>query len=278
MIKIHSQAWRKFKNNLFRYVILALSLTLLIPLISIIFLIFKNGLHVLSFKFLTAVEKPMGEIGGGVANAIVGSLMVVAMASAIAIPIGIAIGVYLSEHHKGWFSETIRTCSDTLQSTPSIVIGIIAYLWIVQPMGHFSALSGGITLSIMMLPTIIKSTEETLKRIPTTLKEASFALGAPYYRTILQVVIPTGFQGILTGVLLGVARVAGESAPLLFTAFGNPFLSFTYSKPVNALPLLIFNYATSPYEDWQAFAWGSSLLLLIFVLGLSLLAKAVTKK
>ncbi len=277
MIAAHEN-WRQIKNNAFHGLIIAMSAILFIPLFAIIYHILKNGLHVLSWTFLTSLPKPMGESGGGVANAIVGTFLLIILSSLIAIPIGVLTGVYLSENTKSRLSHFIHVAVDMLQGTPSIVIGIAAYIWIVKPMGHFSAFSGGLALSLMMLPVIIKSTEETLKRIPVTLKEAALALGAPYYRTILKIIIPTGFQGIMTGVLLGMARVSGESAPLLFTAFGNPFMNWNMNKTVQALPLLIFNYATSPYEDWQAYAWGSSCLLLIFILGLTLLTKAITKK
>ena len=269
------ETWRQCKNNAFHGLIILFSAILFLPLAAIIFHILKNGLHVLSWEFLTALPKPMGESGGGVGNAIAGTLLLIVLSSLIAIPIGIFTGVYLSENTHGKFSHIIHVAVDMLQGTPSIVIGIAAYIWIVKPMGHFSAFSGGVALALMMLPVVIKSTEETLKRIPNTLKEAALALGAPYYRTMLQIIIPTGFQGILTGVLLGIARVSGESAPLLFTAFGNPFLNWNMNKTVQALPLLIFNYATSPYEDWQAYAWGSSCLLLIFILSLTLLTKAI---
>lgn len=269
------ETWRQCKNNAFHGLIILFSAILFLPLAAIIFHILKNGLHVLSWEFLTALPKPMGESGGGVGNAIAGTLLLIVLSSLIAIPIGIFTGVYLSENTHGKFSHIIHVAVDMLQGTPSIVIGIAAYIWIVKPMGHFSAFSGGVALALMMLPVVIKSTEETLKRIPNTLKEAALALGAPYYRTMLQIIIPTGFQGILTGVLLGIARVSGESAPLLFTAFGNPFLNLNMNKTVQALPLLIFNYATSPYEDWQAYAWGSSCLLLIFILSLTLLTKAI---
>ena len=172
----------------------------------------------------------------------------------------------------------VRICVEILQGIPSIVIGITAYLWIVVPLGGFSALSGGIALALMMLPMIVRSTEETLKLIPHSLKEASLGLGVPYYRTMIKIIVPAGFNGILTGILLGVARVAGETAPLLFTAFGNPFMNLNVAQPVNSLPLIIYNYATSPYADWQQIAWGASLVLLLFVLCLSILTRTLIKR
>lgn len=275
---MNTLSWRLAKNHLFTATVTLLSAALLLPLAAILFYIIKNGLSIISWDFITKLPSPMGETGGGVSNALVGSLLLVTIASVISIPVGIATGVFLSENPKGFIPNTARVCIDTLQGVPSIVIGIIAYLWIVKPLGHFSLLSGSIGLSIMMLPVIVKSTEETMKRIPSTLKEGALALGAPYYRTILKVMIPTGFNGITTGILLGISRVAGESAPLLFTAFGNPFMSVSLQKPVNALPLLIFNYATSPDELWQKYAWGASLLLLLFIFCLSFITKAVSKK
>jgi phosphate transport system permease protein len=167
---------------------------------------------------------------------------------------------------------------DILQGTPSIVIGIVIYFWVVKPRGGFSALSGSVALAIMMLPIIIRSTEENLKLIPSSLKEAGLALGLPYQRVIMRIIIPCGFSGILSGIMLAVARVAGETAPLLFTAFGNPYLSTNVLKPMQSLPLLIFNYATSPYDEWHDLAWGASTILLIWVLLLNISTKLITKK
>ncbi len=270
--------WRVIKNKISKLVVMGFCTLLAVPLFAIMYYIIKNGSKAISIEFFTQVPKPMGELGGGIANAIVGSGLIVLIACAIAIPAGIFTGIYLSENKSRRITGYIRLSVDMIQGIPSIVIGIIAYLWFVVPIGHFSALSGGLALSVMMLPVVTKSTEETLKRIHPSIKEAALALGAPYYRTILLIIIPTGLQGITTGVLLGIARIAGESAPLLFTAFGNPFMNTNLLKPVSSLPLLIFNYSTSPYEDWQRLAWGSSLFLLVFVLSLSLLSKAVTKK
>ena len=204
--------------------------------------------------------------------------MLVLIAAVLSIPVGVFIGIYLSEFPKSKVSYYSRLCVDTLQGIPSIVMGVIAYAWVVVPMGGFSALSGGIALALMMLPLIAKSTEETLKMIPHTLKEAAYALGASYPSVILKIVVPAGKNGIFSGILLGVARVAGETAPLLFTAFGNPYMNTDIMKSVNSLPLLIFNYATSPYEDWQNLAWGASLLLILFVLSLSLLSKFLLRR
>ncbi|NOY09193.1 MAG: phosphate ABC transporter permease PstA [Spirochaetes bacterium] len=269
---------RKLKNKVFKYFLYFLSGLSIIPLILIILHIIKNGISAVNIKFFTSMPKPVGESGGGILNAIVGTLMLVTIASVMAIPVGISTGIYLNEHRKNRLSYYIQLSAEVLQSIPSIVIGIVAWIWIVLPMGHFSALSGGIALGIMMLPTIIKSTEETLKLIPHSLKEASLALGVPYYKTILKVLLPASLSGIVTGILIGIARIAGETAPLLFTAFGNPFLNFSITKPVASLPLLIFNYATSPYDDWHKIAWGASLVLITFIFTLNIFTRLFTKK
>jgi phosphate transport system permease protein len=217
-------------------------------------------------------------MGGGISNAIIGTFMLIGIATAFSVPLGIFAGIFLSENRKGRLASLTRLCVETLQGIPSIVIGIIAYIWLVVSVGSFSALSGGVALGLMMLPVIITATEETLKLIPESLREASLALGVSYPRTILKVIVPAGLSGIVTGVLLSIARVAGETAPLLFTAFGSPFMNLNILKPVNSLPLMIFNYATSPYPEWHVFAWGASFVLIVLVSGLNLLTKFVTRE
>ncbi|HMH22946.1 MAG TPA: phosphate ABC transporter permease PstA, partial [Puia sp.] len=228
--------------------------------------------------FLVNIPKPVGEAGGGIANALLGSIIIIAVASIIAVPIGILAGIYLSENRKSRLAYWCRLCVDILQGVPSIVIGIVAYFWLVKPLGGFSALSGSVALAIMMLPIVVRSTEETLKLLPDTLKEAAFALGMPFHRVIFKVIVPVGISGILSGVMLSIARITGETAPLLFTAFGNPYLSANLTKPMQSLPLLIFNYATSPYNDWHDLAWGASLILLLWVLFLNIFTKLITRK
>ena len=204
--------------------------------------------------------------------------MLIGIGTAFFVPVGILAGIFLSENRKGKLASLTRLCVETLQGVPSIVIGIIAYIWLVVSMGSFSALSGGVALGLMMLPVIITATEQTLKLIPGSLKEASLALGVSYPRTILKVILPAGVSGIVTGILLSIARVSGETAPLLFTAFGSPFLNLNVLKPINSLPLMIFNYATSPYPEWHTLTWGASFILIILVLGLNLFTKVVTKR
>lgn len=270
--------YRKAKSNAFQVLIYILAFMITLPLIAIIFYIFKEGVTNINWHFLTNVPKPVGEVGGGIANALLGSVIIVFTASLIAIPIGIMCGIYLSENQTGKLSYFSRLAVDVLQGIPSIVIGIVIYFWLVKPIGTFSAFSGSVALSIMMLPIIIRSTEETLKLLPFSLKEAGFALGLPYHRVILKVIVPCGVSGILSGVMLSVARIAGETAPLLFTAFGNPYLSANIGKPMQSLPLLIFNYATSPYEDWHNLAWGASFILLLWVLLLNIFTKLSTRR
>jgi phosphate transport system permease protein len=273
-----SVKYRIGKSKGFQILTVTLAFACVIPLIAILLFIIKAGITKINWHFLVNVPKPVGETGGGIANALLGTFIIIVVAALIAIPIGILCGVYLSENKKSKLAYWSRMCVDILQGVPSIVVGIVAYFWLVKPLGGFSALSGSVALSIMMLPIVIRSTEETLKLLPDTLKEAAFALGMPFHRVILKVIIPCGISGILSGVMLSVARVAGETAPLLFTAFGNPYLSANVTKPMQSLPLLIFNYATSPYNDWHDLAWGASLILLIFVLVLNISTKLITKR
>jgi phosphate transport system permease protein len=249
-----------------------------IPLVLIITYIVKKGISAINWDFFVNLPKPVGEKGGGILNAITGTLIIIAVASVIAIPFGAFVGLYLSEYRRDKLVNWIGLCVDVLQGVPSIVLGIVVYIWVVKPAGHFSAISGSIALAIMMLPPIIKSTEETLKLVPGALKEASLSLGVPYYKTILRVVLPAGMSGILTGSVLSVARVAGETAPLLFTAFGNPYVNFNLFKPMSSIPLVIFNYAGSPYEEWHQLAWGASFVLISLILVLNIFTKILERR
>ncbi|HKG69096.1 MAG TPA: phosphate ABC transporter permease PstA [Segetibacter sp.] len=265
-------------SKVWEYIIILFAFLITIPLFAIIFYVLKTGLAKISWHFITNIPQPVGEIGGGIANALVGSLLIVLVAAIIAVPVGILCGVYLSENKTSKLAYWSRLAVDVMQGTPSIVIGIVIYFWIVKPLGSFSAISGSIALAIMMLPIVIRSTEETLKLLPPALKEAGLALGLPYHKVIFRVIIPCGISGILSGVMLAVARIAGETAPLLFTAFGNPYLATNVLKPMQSLPLLIFNYATSPYDEWHDLAWGASLILLMWVLLLNITTKLITRK
>ncbi len=260
---------RRIKDRIFKATILSLSLLTLLPLLLILITIISKGYSAISLDFFTKLPTPPGDPGGGILNSIVGSLLLIAIAVVISVPTGVGLGLYLSETRGPWAS-LVEILINTLQGIPSIVVGILAYLWIVKPLGGFSALSGGVALAIIMLPTVARATQETLIRLPTSLKEAGLSLGASYTRTIWKVILPSAMPGILSGVLLGVARIAGETAPLLFTAFGNPYLNLNPLKPVDAVPLLVFNYAMSPYSDWHQKAWGASLVLMVFILGINI--------
>src|SRR6185312_2603196 len=273
-----SVKYRLGKSYGFQLLTYLLAFAIVVPLLAILFYIVRAGITKINWHFLVNIPKPVGESGGGIANAIVGSIIIILIAAVIAVPIGIMAGVYLSENRKSRLAYWVRLSTDVLQGVPSIVIGIIAYFWLVKPLRGFSALSGSVALAIMMLPIIVRSTEETLKLLPPSLKEAALALGMPFHRVIFKVIVPVGIGGILSGVMLSIARITGETAPLLFTAFGNPYLSVNIAKPMQSLPLLIFNYATSPYTDWLNLAWGASLILLVWVLFLNILTKLLTRK
>jgi phosphate transport system permease protein len=262
----------------FRGLILGLSLLATVPLLLILVFIAVRGASSINWGFLTELPKPIGETGGGISNAIVGTFILMLVASVISIPLGILAGIFLAERGKGRIGTITRLSVETLMGIPSIVIGIVAYVWVVRPMGHFSALSGGIAMAMIMLPVITLATQETLLMIPTTLREAALALGVSYPRTVLRVLLPAGMSGIITGVLLAVARGAGETAPLLFTAFGSPYMVWSIFKPMDSLPHIIFYYATSPYPEWQSLAWGASFVLLVIVLGLNIVTKVVTSR
>lgn len=269
---------RIFKDRIFSLLIIIFAFSACVPLIIILGFIIKNGISSINLDFFIHLPKPVGDYGGGISNAIIGTFIIVFLAFVIATPLSILAGIYLAENRKSIFSDILRITVDILSGIPSIVIGIIAYLWVVKPMKTFSALSGGIALAIIMLPVVIKSTEETIAMIPYSLKEASFALGVPYYRTILKVVFPAGLSGVITGILIAISRIAGETAPLLFTAFGNPFMNLNITKPMNAIPLVVFNYSTSPYEQWHKIAWAAAFVLLMLVLTLNLISRTISKK
>lgn len=258
-----------------------LSLTGLCALlvVSVLFFILGyliwNGARSLSFAFFTKLPVPVGQDGGGMANAIIGSGKLLLLASAIGIPIGVLGGIYLAEFSKGVFPSIVRYTTDLLNGVPSIVIGIFVYTLIVLPQHHFSTLAGGVALGIMMIPIALRSTEEFLRAVPNTLREGGLALGASKAQTVAKVIIPAAMHGIVTGIMLDVARVAGETAPLLFTSFGNEFWSSGWNKPTASLPVVIFNYAISPYEDWHRQAWAAGFVLLSGVFLTNIIARVV---
>ena len=248
-----------------------------VPLVVILGYLLKEGAGALSLDFFTHMPRPAGEPGGGMANAIVGTLILVGVASLIGLPIGIGAGLYLAEHKGTKLAEVVRFLADVLNGLPSIVMGIFAWEFLVKPLGHFSALAGGAAIGAMMIPLVTRTTEEMVRTVPQSLREAALALGYPRWRTSLQIVLRTALGGIVTGVLVAVARVAGETAPLLFTVIGNQFWSTDLTQPIAALPLQIYTYATGPYDDWHAQAWAGSLVLIGLVLIISVIARIMTR-
>jgi len=232
----------------------------------------------LSLGFFTNLPAPVGEAGGGMANAIVGSAKLLVAAALVGTPIGFLGGVYLAEYGRGPIASSVRFAADVLNGVPSIVLGVTVYGLIVLPAGHFSTLAGGVALGLIMIPVTLRATEEFLRLVPDTLREASLALGAPQWVTIVRVVIPAGLRGIVAGILLSLARVAGETAPLLFTAFSNRYWSEGWLQPTASLPVMIFTYAIAPYDDWHRQAWAAALTLLALVLGANVLARLVLRR
>jgi phosphate transport system permease protein len=237
----------------------------LVPLVAIFGYLVYRGIGSINWAFLTQTPKPVGEAGGGMANAIVGSGFILAIASVLGVPLGVGAGIYLAEFGRNRFGNVIRFTADVLNGVPSIVIGIVAYAIVVLNQRHFSALAGGVALAIMMIPTISRTTEEMLLLVPQALREAAYGLGVPRWRTTLSITLRTATSGVITGIMLAFARVAGETAPLLFTAFGNQFWSVRIDQPTAALPLQIFNYAISPYDEWHRQAWAGALVLIILI-------------
>jgi phosphate transport system permease protein len=244
-------------------------------LVYILGYLFVHGAASLNWNFFTKLPTPVGETGGGMANAIVGSAKLVMIASCVGIPIGFLAGVYLAEFGGGTFSFLVRYVTDLLNGVPSIVIGIFAYTVIVLPQKHFSALAGGLALGVMMIPIAVRSTEEFLRAVPVSLREGAVALGATKAKSILTVVIPAAKNGIITGIMLNLARVSGETAPLLFTSFSNRYWSEGLSQPTAALPVMIFTYAIAPYEDWHQQAWSAGFVLLTLVLAVNVIARLI---
>lgn len=269
---------RNTKSLIFKGIIILFAFLVTLPLIIILLYIIKQGIGQVNWNFLTHTPAPVGEAGGGIINALTGSFVLVLAAAVVAIPVGMAAGIYLSENPRTKLAYYVGLCVDILQAIPSIVVGIVIYFWLVKPLHTFSALSGSMALALMMMPIVIRATEQTLLLLPPSLKEAALSLGVPYHRVILKVIVPCGFSGILSGITLSIARVIGETAPLLFTAFGSPFLSASLTKPIESLPHVIFTYATSPYDDWHNLAWGASFILLVFVLTLNIVTKVITRK
>ncbi len=268
--------WRQIVNGAMLFLCGVASLLAVIPLVWIVAYVTQEGGRFLSLQFFAELPTPVGIPGGGVLNAIVGSAIVVGIACVIAIPIGITAAIYAAEHPNTALGVAVRFGTDVLSGIPSIVMGIFAYAIVVLPQKHFSALAGGIALAIIMTPIVLRTTEEMLKLVPRNLREGSLALGASEWKTTVEVMLPAAINGVVTGVMLGIARVAGEAAPMIFTAFGNPNMNTDLEQPIATLPHTIYVYAISPYKDWHDKAWTTAFVLIVLVLGLNITARVFT--
>jgi phosphate transport system permease protein len=268
---------RWISNFMVGLMIVAVILAVL-PLLFILINLVLKGASSLSFDFFTKLPVPAGETGGGVAHAIVGTLLIVGLGSLFGVPLGIGAGIYCAEYPGSRLTKVTRFVADVMNGTPSIVVGVFAWTWIVARQKHFSGIAGSGALAMLMIPMVMRTTEELIKLVPHSLREAGLALGYPRWRTSLSIVLRTALPGIVTGSLLAVARVAGETAPLLFTALGSQYMNFNVNEPMAALPLVVFQYATGPYEEWHQLAWASALVLILVVFVLSLGARIATRR
>ncbi|HEX4662996.1 MAG TPA: phosphate ABC transporter permease PstA [Terriglobales bacterium] len=269
---------RRLTDKVATSLAVACVLMVMLPLAAIFIYLVIRGIGALNLAFFTQIPRPVGETGGGMANAIVGSAVLLLIGSVIGVPLGVGSGVYLSEYSRGQFGRLVRFTADVLNGIPSIVIGIAVYALLVLRQRRFSAFSGGVALGIMMIPTITRSTEEMLRLVPNSIREAALGLGIPQWRSTLSITLRTAMSGIVTGVMLAFARVSGETAPLLFTAFGNQFWSTRLNQPIAALPLQIFVYAISPFEEWHRLAWGGALVLIVLIVLTSAAVRWVTSR
>jgi len=266
---------RQLTDRLVRGFCVAATVLALVPLVLVLYYVAERGISGINWAFFTEMPAPVGETGGGMKHALAGTLLVVGIACAIGMPVGILAGIYLAEFGNNKVGRVVRFSADVMAGVPSIAVGIFVYTLVVMRTRHFSALAGGIALAVLMLPTVMRTTEEMLRMVPATLREAALALGAPKRRAILRVALRTAAPGIATGVMLAVARVAGETAPLLFTALGNNFWSTDVDKPIATMPVQIYNYAISPYDTWHHQAWAAALVLVMMVLVFNLAARLV---
>ena len=269
--------WRKAKNALMQAVALACAILVIAPLLLVFYHLLHEGLSSINWDFFTKLPKPVGEVGGGMANAIVGTFVLISLASLLGVPVGVLGGVYLSEYGTSHINGWIRFTADVINGVPSIVWGMVVWVIVVVPMKGFSTLAGSIVLGLMMIPLIMRTTEEVLQLVPNGYREAALALGISRWCVSVRIVMRTALKGIVTGALLALARVAGETAPLLFTAFGNQFWTHKLTDPIAAMPLQIFAYAISPYDDWHRQAWAGALVLLLFVLFINVGVRALTR-
>ena len=270
-------SWRKFKSRAMAGLLFACALLVMAPLFLILYFLIREGASALDWNFLTQLPKPTGETGGGMANAIIGTLVLLAMAAVIGVPLGVMGGIYLAEYGSDRANYWLRFAADVLNGIPSIVWGMVVYVLLVVPFKTFSAYAGGVALGFMMVPLVMRTTEEVLILVPQGYREAGLALGIARWKIITVIVVKIALKGIIIGVLVALARVAGETAPLLFTALGNNFWSHRLSEPISALPLQIFSYAISPYDDWHRQAWAGALVLMAIILSLNVFVRVLSR-
>jgi phosphate transport system permease protein len=273
--KIHY--WRKFKSTTAAVLCLVSAVLAVVPLFLIFFYALSQGIGALNLDFFIKMPKPVGEAGGGMANAIVGSAILVGLGSLFGLPVSIFAGIYLAEHKTSVFATIVRFLTDVLSGIPSIVVGVVAYIIVVLPMKQFSALAGGVALGILMIPTATRTTEEMIRLVPHSFREAALALGIPRWKVTLRIVLPTATRGITTGILLALARAAGETAPLLFTALGNRFWSTDIFHPMAALSVFIYDYAKAPFDDWNRQAWAAAFVLIFLITVINVIFRFVTR-
>jgi phosphate transport system permease protein len=270
--------WRKIKSSIMIVLSVLCAVIAIIPLFIILFYTLSQGISAINWSFFTQMPKPAGEPGGGMANALVGTGILIAIGSVIGLPVGILSGIYLSENSSSFFAKSVRFLTEVLNGIPSIVIGVVAYILVVLPMHRFSAIAGGVALAILMIPLVTRTTEEMMSLIPHSYREAALGLGIPRWKTTLFIILPAAFKGIFTGILLSIARAAGETAPLLFTALGNRFWSTQLDQPIASLTVFIYDYAKAPFDDWNRQAWAAALVLIMLVMFINILFKLVTRK
>jgi len=268
---------RKFKSNFFVGFSILCVVVVIIPLFLITFYTLSHGISAMNLDFFSQMPKPVGEPGGGMANAMIGTLILLVLGCLLGLPVGIFAGIYLAEYGDNPFGQAVRFMADVLSGVPSIVIGVVAYILVVVPMKHFSALAGGVALGLLMIPTITRTTEEMIRLVPHSYREAALALGVERWKASLRIILPAAMKGITTGILLALARAAGETAPLLFTALGNRFWSTSIMQPIASLTVFIFDYAKAPFEDWNRQAWAAAFVLIMLIFIINIIFRYVTR-